>query len=324
MLAWTVHRFGDYKDQLKLEDRDPPRLEGSEALIKVRAVGVNFFDILAIAGKYQIKAPLPFVAGSEAAGEVVETGNACEVKPGERVMTNHAGAFAELMIAPRDATYRIPESMSYKDAAAFHINYQTAYFALVQRAGLKPSEYLLVQGGAGGVGTAAIQTGKALGARVIATAGSRDKLEICRQSGAEFLINYRTEDFISKVNEITNGKGADVIFDPVGGDVFDQSTKCIAWEGRIVVIGFASGRIPQFRTNRALIKNISVVGLWWGSYRTHKPEQIIQTQEQLYQMYAEGSIKPIIHSVHALKDLPAALELIENRKSYGKVVIKVS
>ena len=324
MFAWTVHNFGDYKDHLKIEEREPPRLQRSEALIKVKAVGINFFDILAIAGKYQIKAPLPFVAGSEAAGEVVEAGDACGLKPGERVMTNHTGAFAEFMIAPREATYRIPESMPDTDAAAFHINYQTAYFALVHRAGLKASEYLLIHGGAGGVGTAAIQTGKALGARVIATAGTSEKLQICRQCGAEFLINYRTEDFVSKVKEVTGGKGADVIFDPVGGDVFDQSTKCIAWEGRIVVIGFASGRIPEFRTNRALLKNISVVGLWWGSYRTHKPEQIIQTQEQLYQMYAEGSVKPIIHSVHDLKNLPAALALIESRRSYGKVVVKVS
>ena len=324
MFAWTVHEFGDYKDQLKLEERDFPRLQASEALIKVNAVGINFFDLLTIAGKYQIKAPLPFIPGAEAAGEVVAAGADCGFKVGERVMTNHSAAFAEFMIAPREAVYRIPQSMSDTDAAAFHINYQTAYFALVHRASLKPSEFLLVHGGAGGVGTATIQTGKAMGARVIATAGSPDKLEICRQCGAEFLINYRTEDFAAKVKKITGGKGADVIFDPVGGDVFDHSTKCIAWEGRIVVIGFASGRIPEFRTNRALIKNISLVGLWWGSYRIHKPEQILQTQEQLYRMYAEGTIKPVIHSMHDLKDLPAALALIESRQSYGKVVIKVS
>jgi NADPH2:quinone reductase len=324
MLSWTVHNFGDYKDQLKLEESDPPRLQPSEALIKVNAAGVNFFDILAVAGKYQIKAPLPFIAGSEAAGEVVEAGKACDLKPGERVMTNHIGAFAEFMVAPRETTYRIPARMPDTEAAAFHINYQTAYFALVHRARLKPSEFLLVHGAAGGVGTAAVQTGKALGARVIATAGSPEKLQICRQCGAEFLIDYRTEDFVAKVKDVTGGKGADVIFDPVGGDVFDQSAKCIAWEGRIVVIGFASGRIPEFRINRALLKNMSVVGLWWGSYRNHKPEQIVQTQEQLYQMYAHGSIQPIIHSVHDLKNLPEALALIEKRQSYGKVVIKVS
>ena len=324
MIAWTVHEFGDFKDQLKLEERDLPQVQGSEALIKIKAVGVNFFDILAIAGKYQIKAPLPFVPGGEAAGEVVEAGDACDFKVGERVMTNHSGAFGEFMIAPQNGTYRIPESMSDSDAAAFQINYQTSYFALVHRASIKPSEFLLVHGGAGGVGTAAIQTGKALGARIIATAGSPEKLQICRQCGAEFLINYRTEDFVAKVKEFTSGKGADVIFDPVGGDVFNQSTKCIAWEGRIVVIGFASGRIPEFRTNRALLKNMSVVGLWWGSYRTHKPQLMEQTQERLYQMYEEGLIKPVIHSVHDLKDLPDVLALIEKRRSYGKVVIKIS
>ena len=323
MIAWTVHEFGDFKDQLKFEKRDLPQVQGSEALIKIKAVGVNFFDILTIAGKYQIKAPLPFIPGGEAAGEVVEAGEACDFKVGERVMTNHSGAFGEFMIAPQNGTYRIPESMSDSDAAAFQINYQTSYFALVHRARIKTSEFLLVHGGAGGVGTAAIQTGKALGARIIATAGSPEKLQICRQCGAEFLINYRTEDFVAKVKEFTNGKGADVIFDPVGGDVFNKSTKCIAWEGRIVVIGFASGRIPEFRTNRALLKNMSVVGLWWGSYRTHKPQLMEQTQERLYQMYEEGLIKPVIHSVHDLKDLPDVLALIEKRRSYGKVVVKV-
>jgi NADPH2:quinone reductase len=323
MLAWTVHEFGGFKDQLKLEVRDLPPMQETEALIKVKAVGVNFFDILTIAGKYQIKAPLPFVPGGEAAGEVAAAGDACNFKAGDRVMTNHSGAFREFMIAPPLGTYRIPESMSDIDAAAFQINYQTAYFALAHRAHLKPAEFLLIHGGAGGVGTAAIQTGKALGARVIATAGSPEKLEICRQCGAEFLINHRNEDFVAKVKEFTGGKGADVILDPVGGDVFDQSTKCIAWEGRIVVIGFASGRIPEFRTNRALLKNMSVVGLWWGSYRTHKPQLMEQAQERLYQMYDEGLIKPVIHSVHDLKDLPDAMALIEKRRSYGKVVIKV-
>ena len=324
MFAWTVHAFGDYKDQLKFEEHTLPRVEDAEVLIKVKAAGVNFFDILAVAGKYQIKAPLPFVPGGEAAGEVVEAGAACDLKAGERVMTNHSGTFAEFMIAPQKAAFRIPENMSDTDAAAFQINYQTSYFALVHRANLKPSEFLLVHGGAGGVGSAAIQIGKALGARVIATAGSPEKLQICRQCGAESLINYRTEDFVAKVKEFTDGKGADVIYDPVGGDVFDNSTKCIAWEGRIVVIGFTSGRIPEFRTNRALLKNMSVVGLWWGSYRIHNPRLVEQTQQRLYQMYEKGSIKPVVHSVHELKDLPQALALIENRRSHGKVVIKVS
>jgi NADPH2:quinone reductase len=213
--------------------------------------------------------------------------------------------------------------MSYEDAAAFQLIYQTSYFALVHRAALKQAEYLVVHGGAGGVGTAAIQIGKALGAKVIATAGSSEKLEICRQCGAEYLINYRSENFVEKVNDITEGKGADVIYDPVGGDVFDQSTRCIAWEGRILVIGFSSGRIPEIRTNKVLLKNMSVIGLWWGNYRLHNPQLIEETQQRLYQMYNEGAVKPVIHSSVEFKDLPQALELIENRKSYGKVVIKV-
>jgi NADPH2:quinone reductase len=321
MFAWTVHEFGDYKDQLKLEEHGLPKVQEAEALIEVKAAGINFFDILAIAGKYQVKAPLPFIPGAEAAGEVVEVGDACDLKVGERVMTNGPGACAQFMIAPPNSTYRVPQDMSFEDAAAFQINYQTSYFALIHRAGLEAGEYLLVHGAAGGVGTAAVQIGKALGAKVIATAGSPEKLQICRQCGADFDINYRSEDFVAKVKEITGGKGANVIFDPVGGDVFDQSTRCIAWEGRILVIGFSSGRIPEFRTNRALLKNISVVGLWWGNYRQHDPQLMAQTQEQLYRMYDGGSIKPIIHSSHDFNDLPAALELIDSRKSHGKVVV---
>ncbi len=322
MQAWTVHDFGHYREQLKLVERDRPQAAGSDALIKVKAMGVNFFDLLVIAGKYQVKDPLPFVAGAEAAGEVVEAGDACDLKVGERVMTRNAGAFAEYMIAPQAATtFRLPQNMPYKDAAAFQFNYQTSCFALVHRARLQKAEYLLVHGGAGGVGTAAIQLGKALGARVIATAGSSEKLEICRQCGAEFLINYNTEDFVEKVMEFTAAKGADVIFDPVGGDVFDRSTRCIAWEGRILIIGFTSGRIPEIRTNKILLKNMSVIGLWWGNYRLHNPQLIRQTQQRLYQMYGDGAIKPVIHSSIEFKNLPQALALIESRQSYGKIVI---
>ena len=323
MQVWTVHDFGNYQEKLLLEEHALPPVTGSDALVKVKAIGINFFDLLAIAGKYQVKAPLPFVPGAEAAGEVIEVGDNCGFKVGDRVMTNSSGAYAELMIAAQNTTYRLPESMPYEDAAAFQINYQTSYFALVYRADLKKAEYLLVHGGAGGVGTAAIQIGKAMGARVIATAGTPEKLEICRQCGAEFLINYNSADFVEAVNECTDGHGADVIFDPVGGEVFDRSSKCIAWEGRILVIGFASGRIPEIRTNKVLLKNISVTGLWWGNYRLHNPQLMDKTQQRLYQMYGEGAIKPIIHSVHDLKDLPEALKLIENRKSFGKIIIKV-
>jgi len=324
MQAWTVHNFGHYQEQLVLEDHDLPQATGSDALIKVSAAGINFFDLLLIAGKYQVNEPLPFVAGAEAAGEVVDVGDACDLKVGERVMTRHPGAFAEYMIAPQAVTtIRLPENMSYRDAAAFQFNYQTSYFALAHRARLKQAEYLLVHGGAGGVGTAAIQIGKALGAKVIATAGSSEKLEICRQCGAEFLINYNTDDFVEKVMEFTAGKGADVIYDPVGGDVFDRSTRCIAWEGRILIIGFTSGRIPEIRTNKILLKNMSVIGLWWGNYRLYNPQLIERTRQRLYQMYEEGQIKPVIHSAIEFKNLPQALELIESRKSYGKVVIKV-
>jgi len=323
MHAWQVENFGHYHDAMQWRETDRPSPSGSDALVKVDAIGLNFPDILMIAGKYQVRPPLPFVPGTELMGTVVEAGPDCGVGEGDRVMAvSGTGAFAEYCIAPNGARFRVPDGMSDEDAAAFQLIYQTSYFGLAVRANMRSGEVLLVHGGAGGVGTSAIQLGKTLGAMVIATAGTEAKMDVCRKCGADHVINYATDDFVEMVNDITNGHGADVIYDPVGGDVFDKSTKCIAWNGRILVIGFTSGRIPEIRTNRILLKNISVVGLHWAAYRMHEPHLIEEAQKTLYDFYRDGKIKPVIYDEYPLTDLSEALDAIEQRKSYGKIVLK--
>jgi len=324
MKAWVVHEHGHFKEVMKLEERDTPKPKGAEALVKVKAIGLNFPDILYIAGKYQVKAEPPFVPGMEWMGEVAEVGPECGLEPGQRVMARaNDGAFAEYAIADPSACFPVPDGMMDVDAAAFVMTYQTSYFGLKIRANLQSGEVLLVHGGAGGVGTAAIQIGKAMGATVIATAGSDRKCAVCRDIGADHVINYSSEDFVERVKTLTDGRGADVIYDPVGGDVFDKSTKCIAWNGRILVIGFASGRIPEIKTNRILLKNMSVVGLFWGNYRIHEPERIPEAQEALYKMYEEETIKPVVYRAYPFEELPDALGALESREAYGKVVVTV-
>jgi NADPH2:quinone reductase len=208
-----------------------------------------------------------------------------------------------------------------EDAAAFYIVYQTGWFGLHRRAHLQPGEVLLVHGGAGGTGTAAIQLGKAAGATVIATAGSDEKVGLCLEVGADHAINYKTQDFADEVNKITDRKGADVVWDPVGGDVYDRSTKCIAFEGRIVIVGFTSGRIPEARANHVLVKNYSVVGLHWGAYELRNPELVAEATEKLFEMYAEGRIKPVISATYPLTEAREALRAVASGGTTGKVLL---
>jgi NADPH2:quinone reductase len=320
MHAWVVHEFGHYKERLSYEEAETPTAPAEGALLKVRAAGLNFPDILAIAGTYQTKAPLPFTPGTEVVGEVVEAGAGSRFKKGDRVLTlAFSGGFAEYLAAYDATSFAVPDALPDDHAAALLINYQTSYFALAYRAALKAGEALLVHGGAGGVGVAAIQLGKAMGARVIATASTAEKREICLKSGADEAIPV--EGFADAVKRLTDGRGADVIYDPVGGDVFDASCRCVAWEGRILVIGFASGRIPQLAANRVLLKNMSVIGLFWGNYYLHDPQKIKDTQEALYRLYGEGKIRPLVYKTYPRAELVAALEAIESRRSYGKVVL---
>lgn len=314
--------FGAYEDVLRFEEVERPELPEAGAIVKVEAAALNFPDLLAIAGKYQVKASLPFIPGMESAGVVVEAGAKSKYKPGDRVIVSALwGAFAEEISAADAQMFRVPPTMTSAQAAAFLVTYQTSYFALVLRAKLRAGETLLVHGGAGGVGISAIQLGRALGATVIATAGTDEKLEICRRAGAHDVINYADEDFVAVVNQLTSGRGADVIYDPVGGDVFDKSLKCIAWEGRALVIGFASGRIPEVKMNRLLLKNIDVIGLFWGAYQMREPAKVVAAHDALCAHFERGEAVPMIWKQLPLAELPAGLAALESRASWGKIVV---
>ena len=291
--------------------------------ISVRSAGCNFSDILMLKGEYQVKPPFPFVPGSEIAGVVTEVGSAVVgFSVGDRVLSRCGlGGFAEEAVAPAAPTYRIPERMTFEAGAALPTVYPTSYAALVWRAPIKRGETLLIHAAAGGVGLSAVQIGKALGARVIATAGSPEKLEIARGAGADVLIDYQKADFVSRVMEETQGRGADVIYDSVGGDVTDRSLKCIAWNGRLLVIGFASGKIPELKLNRVLLKNISIVGLHWSAYPEREPERLDDCFDGLFEMAARGDIEPLVSARYPLEEAGRALEMLASRKTVGKIVL---
>jgi len=276
-----------------------------------------------VQGRYQVKPPFPFVPGGEVAGVVREVGaGVAGFAPGDRVLAAAPmGGYAERIALPAAFAHRMPEGMSFEEGAALPIVYPTSYAGLVYRAGLQRGETLLVHAAAGGVGLAAVQIGKALGARVIATAGGVEKLHVALEAGADVGIDYSEEDFVERVKEFTGGRGADVIYDSVGGDVFDRSLKCIAWNGRLLVIGFASGTIPTVAANRILLKNIAVVGLHWGAYAKYEPARVPETFEALFRLYAEKQIRPVIYRGYPLEEAPAALAALGSRKSHGKVVL---
>ena len=322
MRAWKVEEFGPYKEALSIGEAPEPELASDGVIIDVHATGVMYADLLNIAGQYQVQPPLPFIPGSEAAGEVLEAGPDSRFKPGDRVVTvNLMGGFAEKALGMNANTFPIPENMSYIDAACFCINYQTAYMGMIYRGRLKEGETVLVQAGASGVGIAAIQLAKALNCTVIATASTEAKLEACRQAGADHLINYNEADFVAEVKNLTGGQGVDVVFDPVGGDVFDKSTKCIAFEGRLLIIGFASGRIPEIPANRLLLKNADAIGVFFGNYSLYRNAFVHETLETLYDFHRKGHIKPLIYKEYPFEELPAALEAIESRQCHGKPVL---
>jgi NADPH2:quinone reductase len=318
----VVNHWGEPRD-MKLADIPDPRPGPGQVAIDVRAIGCNFFDILMVQGKYQVRPDFPFSPGSEVAGFVREVGpEANGFSPGDRVLGMPGwGGFASLAVAPESAVVRVPESMSFDHAAAFPIVYQTSYFGLVHRAHLQAGETLLVHAAAGGVGLAAVQIGRSLGARVLAAAGSTRKLEIAAEHGASETVDYSHAGWEKRVMELTQGRGADVIYDPVGGDIFDLSTKCIAFGGRLLVVGFTSGRIPSIQANRILLKNISIVGLHWGPYRQREPALIHRTFDALFDLYEKGAIRPVISASYPLSDAAAALEEIGSRRSFGKVVL---
>jgi NADPH2:quinone reductase len=286
---------------------------------------LNFSDVLLCRGEYQEKPPLPFTPGAEIAGTVVAAGDGSRHEVGERVLATPElphGGLAERTIARDVDAFAIPDSLDDASAAALHVTYQTGWFGLYHRAQLRQGETLLVHAGAGGVGSAAIQLGLAAGARVVATAGGAEKVQICRDLGAEVAIDYRTDDFVEAVKEVTDGRGADVVYDSVGGDTFDRSRRCIAFEGRILVVGFAGGRFADAPTNHVFVKNYSVVGVHWGLYKRYDPDLVERCHDELLGLHARGLISPLISSQRPLEEAPDALTELAARGTWGKVVLR--
>jgi len=322
MKAVRVHETGAL-DALCLEEVDPPALQPGHLRIAVKACGINFADVLMVQGLYQEKPELPFTPGIEVAGEVIEAGEGCQrLSPGMRVAAIvQRGGLAEELVVPEAMALPIPDSVDFITAAAFPVAYGTAHMALSHRGALQPGETLLVLGAGGGVGLAAVELGKHLGARVLAAASSPDKLDLARAKGADEGIDYRREDLRERIKALTEGRGADVILDPVGGRAFEASLRAINFEGRILVIGFASGEIGQVPANILLVKNIAVMGLYWGAYSTKRPEVLMSSMETLLGWLGEGIARPHVSATHTLSQARLAMQALAERRATGKVVV---
>ncbi|EME21954.1 NADPH:quinone oxidoreductase family protein [Rhodococcus triatomae] len=298
MKAWRVHELGEPRDVLTLEDVPEPTPGEGQVLVRTLAAPANFPDVLLCRGKYQITPPLPFTPGVELCGEVVGVGaGVTRAAVGDRVVGTPVlpgGAFAEFALMEQGNVFPAPQALDDAEAAALTIGYQTAWFALHRRTQIAAGDVLLVHAAAGGVGSAAVQLGKAAGATVIGVVGGPEKAAYAKELGADLVVDRRSEDFVAAVKEFTGGRGADIVFDPVGGDAYAGSTKCIAFEGRIVVIGFAGGTIPQPALNHALIKNYSIVGLHWGLYQAKNRAVIDDCHTELTRLADEGLLRPLI------------------------------
>ncbi|MGF1563629.1 MAG: NADPH:quinone oxidoreductase family protein [Geminicoccaceae bacterium] len=309
-------------DGLSLRELDPPEPAAGQVRVRVRAAGLNFADTLITRGKYQEKPTLPFVPGFEVAGTIDAIGTDVDgVVVGDRVMAvlDHGG-FAEYALARAADIVRLSASIDDVTAAAFPIAYGTSHGALRWRADLQPGEILVVHGAAGGVGLTAVECGKAMGATVIATARG-SKGEVAREHGADHVLDSEREDLKDAIKALTDGRGADVVYDPIGGKAFEASLRSIAWEGRILLIGFASGDVPSIPANILLVKNVACLGFYWGSYRKHAPERARAGLEEALAWQAQGLIRPHVSETFALEDWRKALEMLVTRKSTGKVVL---
>ncbi|MFE8072244.1 NADPH:quinone oxidoreductase family protein [Marinobacteraceae bacterium S3BR75-40.1] len=312
--------------KLEIGELDSPVAKGSGVKVKVKAAGLNFPDTLIIEGKYQFKPPMPFAPGGEMAGEVIEVGDKVKrFKPGDRVMgLTGYGAFAEEIVTAENNLIPVPDNMSNEEAAAFSMVYGTSYYALKQRANLQPGETVLVLGASGGVGLATVELAKAMGAKVIAAASTDDKLQVAKEAGADELVNYSEQPLKDTVKKLTNNKGVDVIYDPVGGDFTEQALRCMAWEGRHLIIGFAAGDIPKIPANLALLKGCQIVGVFWGQFTMKQPQDNAQNMMELLKLYSEGKIHPRVSEVHPFEDYEKALNGLSERRAKGKIVLKVS
>jgi NADPH:quinone reductase len=308
---------------LVVEELPSPVPGPGEVVLTVKAASVNYPDVLIIQRKYQVQPELPFTPGSEAAGVVKSVGEGVtHVKPGDRVIAFAGlGGYAEEMLAPAAQVIPMPPGISDDVAASFTLVYGTSHHAVVDRARLLAGETMLVLGAAGGVGLAAVEIGKAIGARVIAAASSDDKLAVCREHGADVLINYSTQDLREAIKAATDGRGPDVIYDPVGGPYAEPAFRSIAWRGRYLVIGFANGEIPRLPLNLPLLKGASLVGVFWGEFTRREPKANRAAMMQMLGWMAEGKLRPLVSARHALNDAPAALQALAERKATGKVVI---
>ncbi|MBM7054699.1 NADPH:quinone oxidoreductase family protein [Streptomyces durocortorensis] len=315
MQAWRVHRNGEPGEVMRLEETDRPTPGDGQVLVEVRAANVNFPDALLCRGQYQVRPPLPFTPGVEVCGTTDD---------GRRVLATPAlphGGFADYVVADEAALLPAPDALDDAEAAALHIGYQTGWFGLHRRAHLQPGETLLVHAAAGGVGSAAVQLGKAAGAKVIGVGGGPDKAAVARELGCDLVIDRRSEDIVAAVKEATGGRGADVVYDPVGGDAYAKSTKCVAFEGRILVVGFASGVIPTPALNHALVKNYSVVGLHWGLYNTKDPAAVRACHEELTKLAEQGIVKPLISERVAMAGAADAVQRVADGTSTGRIVV---
>jgi len=324
MKAMMLREHGPLEN-LNLEEVPDPVLPEGYVTIDVKACGVNFADSLMVKGTYQVKPDLPFSPGLEVSGYISEIGeNVTGWNIGDKVqaLTNWGG-FAEKVKVKASTLVPLSDKIPHVDAASFVVAYGTSHVALTHRAKLQPGEWLVVHGAGGGVGLTAVEIGKLLGAKVIATAGYDDKLEIARSKGADFTINYKTEDVRTRIKEITDGQGANVVYDPVGGDLFTASLRSMAPEGRIVVIGFASGDVPQIPANHLLVKNVDVLGFYWGAYKIFKNHILTDSMTELLKWYNEGKIKPHVSQTFPLEQTIDAIKALKDRKSTGKVVVTI-
>ncbi|KAF2668445.1 zinc-binding alcohol dehydrogenase-like protein [Microthyrium microscopicum] len=318
-------------EELKIQDLPDPVPKEDQYLIAIHASATNFFDLLQISGKYQHQPAFPWTAGAEFAGVVLQSpqklagGKTPKFKAGDKVFGSSQGGYASKIVAFETSLRPVPQGWSYSDAAGLFVTAPTSYGALVTRAGVKKGDWVLVHAAAGGVGLAAVQIAKAFGATVIATAGTAHKLDVARSFGADFAINYKDDSWPEQVKKITpNGRGVDIVYDPVG--LISLSTKCINWNGRLLVIGFVGGEIEKVATNRILLKNISVMGLHWGAYAKFEPETIETVWDGLFGLIAEGKFRGTCYTDKeyvGLESVPGALKALGARDTWGKVVVKV-
>ncbi|OLO29316.1 alcohol dehydrogenase [Streptomyces sp. MNU77] len=315
MQAWRVHRNGEPGEVMRLEEADRPTPGDGQVLVEVRAANVNFPDALLCRGQYQVRPPLPFTPGVEVCGTTED---------GRRVLATPAlphGGFADYVVADEAALLPAPDALDDAEAAALHIGYQTGWFGLHRRARLQPGETLLVHAAAGGVGSAAVQLGRAAGAKVVGVVGGPEKAAVARELGCDLVIDRRSEDIVAAVKDATGGRGADVVYDPVGGDAYAKSTKCVAFEGRILVVGFASGVIPTPGLNHALVKNYSVVGLHWGLYNTKDPAAVRACHDELTKLAEQGIVKPLVSERVAMARAADAVQRVADGTSTGRIVV---